>query len=428
MNLRRNSNVKQYDAIIIGGGAAGMMAAITAALKGVNVLLLEKNNLLGKKLLITGKGRCNITNFCDVKELIKNTPTNGRFMTNAFYRFTSDNTISFFNNLGLETKVERGNRVFPTSDKASDVVKILVSQLDLLNVNITKIEVESIAKFGNLFAVKLIDGQVFRTEKLVIATGGKSYPGTGSTGDGYQFAKAFGHSTTRFRPSLVPIEALEFVYPKDVPNKGENLIRVPALQGLSLKNTGLKILDETDKKVYSDFGEMLFTHFGVSGPMILSATSMVKSVKKHKLVLDLKPALDDKQLDLRLQREFQNHHKKHFENALKELLPRKMIPVIARLSGISAAKPVGEITKVERTRLRLILKNLTIKLLRFRSINEAIITSGGISVDEINPKTMESKLVPGLFFVGEVLDVDAYTGGFNLQIAWSSGYACGESL
>lgn len=420
--------VKQHDIAVIGGGAAGIMASLTASKAGKDVILIEKNKNLGKKLLITGKGRCNITNKCDVKELIVNTPTNGRFMTNAFYRFPSEATIDFFNNLGLATKVERGNRVFPQSDKAQDVVRVLKNELEQLHVPIIFQHVQSIRKFGNLFAIMLADGQICRAQRVIISTGGKSYPGTGSTGDGYQFAKDLGHQLTRFRPSLVPIEAKDFIYPEGIENSGDSGIRVPALQGLSLRNTGIKILNPQGNKVYTDFGEMLFTHFGVSGPMILSATSKIKDIKEHTLIIDLKPALDDKQLDQRLIREFEKHSRKQYENVLKELLPKKMIPVIIRLSGIPRDKIVATISKNERKTLRILLKNLTIKLNRFRSINEAIITSGGVDVSEINPKTMESKICEGLFFAGEIIDVDAYTGGFNLQIAWSSGFVAGENV
>jgi hypothetical protein len=415
-----------YDVLIIGGGAAGMMAAITAASRGKDVAIIERNKMLGKKLLITGKGRCNITNFCEVKTLIDNTPTNGRFMTNAFYRFTAHDTITFFENLGVPTKVERGNRVFPESDKALDVVNTLQKHVHDLGVTVIHGRVTDAQKFGCLFAVKTEGEEVYRSKALIIATGGRSYPATGSTGDGYSLARSFGHRLTRFRPSLVPVVASEFIPLEGV--KTLDSIRVPALQGVSLRNVAITVKDPAGMVVYREFGEMLFTHFGVSGPIILSATAHVQDVKQHQLYIDLKPALDEKQLDLRLQRDFEKHSRKKYESVLKGLLPRKMIPVMVRLSGIPAHKPVHQITHDERKNLGLLLKNFGVQLEKFRPISEAIITSGGVDVNEIEPKTMQSKLVPGLYCIGELLDVDAYTGGFNLQVAWSSGYCAGNSV
>jgi predicted Rossmann fold flavoprotein len=412
--------MQNYDVIVIGGGASGLMAAGTAAKRGRKTLLIEKNPVLGKKLLITGKGRCNLTNYCDVPELIENVPRNGKFLINAFYKFSSEDTGSFFNDLGLVTKVERGNRVFPAGDKSKEVVEKMIKYVIGNGVEVIHNAAREIMKFGNLFAVKLINDEVIRSEKIIIATGGKSYPGTGSTGDGYKFARQLGHKITRFKPSLVPIEAKEFLKPSQRLKS-----KVTDLQDLTLKNVGITLLNKNGKRVYNDFGEMLFTHFGVSGPVILSASSHVKKIEGHTLVIDLKPALDEAKLDLRLQRDFKEN--KDFQSILKNLLPSKMIPVFIELSGISANRKAHQIKREERKKIGFLLKNLDIKLEKFRPIKEAIITSGGVDVKEINPKTMESKLVPGLYFTGEVIDVDGYTGGFNLQIAWSTGFVAGSS-
>ncbi|MDP8269548.1 MAG: NAD(P)/FAD-dependent oxidoreductase [Candidatus Tenebribacter davisii] len=417
--------MENYDVIVVGGGAAGMMAAGTAAKNGKRVVLIEKNPVLGKKLLITGKGRCNITNYCDVRELLENVPVNSKFLTNTFYGFNSYDTVSFFNENGLETKIERGNRVFPTSDKAMDVVEVLMKFIYKHKVNVLHNSAVNAMQFGTIFAVKLDDKVVVKGEKLIITTGGKSYPSTGSTGDGYDFARNFGHKITQFKPSLVPISAKRILALDGVESsKGCNLID---LQGLSLKNTTIKILDKKSETVHEDFGEMLFTHFGVSGPMILSATSHIRNLDGHKLIIDLKPALSVEKLDERLQRDFKEFSNKQFKNILKNLLPKKMIPIIQKLSGIPEEKPVHQITGKERKNIIQALKELTIQLIKFRPLSDAIITSGGVDVSQINPKTMESKLVPELFFAGEVIDCDAYTGGFNLQIAWSTGYAAGMS-
>ncbi len=417
--------MESNDVIVIGGGAAGMMAAGIAAQNGKRVILLEKNPVLGKKLLITGKGRCNITNYCDVRELTENIPVNGKFLTNAFYGFSNFDVVNFFNWNGLETKIERGNRVFPVSDKAKDVVEILVKFIRKNNVEIIHNSAVEIMKFGKIFAVKLDNDEVIKAKKLIITTGGKSYPSTGSTGDGYNFARNFGHKITKFKPSLVPIIAKGILPIENVPNsKGCN---VKELQGLSLKNIAIKIVDAKNKTVYDDFGEMLFTHFGVSGPMILSATSHIRKLDGHKLIIDLKPALSAEKLDIRLQRDFKEFSNKQFKNILKNLLPKKMIPIIQQISGIPQEKSVHQVTAKERKNLIIALKKLTIQLIKFRSISDAIITSGGVDVSQINPKTMESKLVKGLFFAGEILDCDAYTGGFNLQIAWSTGYVAGKN-
>ncbi|MDP8202374.1 MAG: NAD(P)/FAD-dependent oxidoreductase [Candidatus Tenebribacter burtonii] len=417
--------MENYDVIVVGGGAAGMMAAGTAAKNGKKVILIEKNPVLGKKLLITGKGRCNITNYCDVRELIENVPVNGKFLTNAFYGFSSYDTVDFFNEAGLETKVERGNRVFPTSDKAMDVVEILMKFIYKYKVDVIHSSAVDVMQFGKVFAVKLENNEVIKGEKLIITTGGKSYPSTGSTGDGYKYARNFGHKITKFKPSLVPIIS-KSILPLEKVNTSKGC-NVKDLQGLSLKNAAIKIVDEKGKIVYEDFGEMLFTHFGVSGPMILSATSHIRNLDGHKLIIDLKPALSIEKLDERLQRDFKEFSNKQFKNILKNLLPKKMIPIIQKVSGISEEKPVHQITGKERKNLITSLKELTIQLIKFRLLSDAIITSGGVDVSQINPKTMESKLVPGLYFAGEVIDCDAYTGGFNLQIAWSTGYAAGIS-
>ncbi len=418
--------MKVYDVIVIGGGAAGMMAAGIAAKNGLDVTLIEKNAVLGKKLLITGKGRCNITNLCYERELIENTQVNGKFLTNAFYQFNSFATIDFFNELGLETKIERGNRVFPESDKAKDVVKTLIKFVSKNKVNIVHKAAIDLMKVGEIFAAKLVDEDVIKAKKLIIATGGKSYPGTGSTGDGYKFARKMGHKITNFYPALVPINAKRIERLKDCENSVG--CDVKDLQGLSLKNTAIKIVTKSGKTIHEDFGEMLFTHFGVSGPIILSASSYIRKIDGHKLVIDLKPALSEQKLDRRLQRDFTEQSNKQFKNILRNLLPKKMIPIIINTSGIHKDKPANQITKEERIFIVRALKNLTIKLDKFRPIAEAIITSGGVDVNQINPKNMESKLVAGLFFAGEILDCDAYTGGFNLQIAWSTGFAAGSSV
>jgi predicted Rossmann fold flavoprotein len=401
--------------IVIGGGAAGMLAAGTAGSRGLDVLLIEKNNILGRKLLITGKGRCNITNSVgEIGDLIANIPVNGKFLYSAFHTFSNYDLIKLFNELGLETKVERGGRVFPASDRSVDVVNALKKYLNKNNVQIIKGEVQKIVAQNNIVSkVVLQDGRIFLCQSVIVATGGMSYPQTGSTGDGYRFARESGHTVTPLTPSLVPLEVKE---------------RWAAeLQGLSLKNVAISLLDENNKELYRDFGEMLFTHFGVSGPIILSASSYLGNInkKKYRLVLDLKPALSEEQLDLRIQRDFHKYANRFFVNSLPDLLPKKMIPVIIKLSKISPEKPVNQISRSERKKLVELLKNLTLEIKKYRPLKEAIITSGGVAVEEINPYTMESKLVKGLFFAGEVIDVNAYTGGFNLQIAFSTGYLAG---
>lgn len=401
--------------IIIGAGAAGLMAACSAGKCGHEVVLIEKNDRFGKKLAITGKGRCNVTNDSPVDELIKNVPVNGRFLYSAFNAFSAYDTMDFFENAGVKLKTERGNRVFPESDKAQDIVNALVSEMKKYNVKAIKDNVVRITTAnGAASGVLLSDGKKISAERVIVATGGLSYPTTGSTGDGYKFAKELGHTVTEIKPSLVPL-VTEESFPSE-------------MMGLSLKNVAVTLY-ENGKKKYSDFGEMLFTHFGVSGPMILSASShMKKDVKSYKIEIDLKPALDEAALDKRILRDFEKYAKRDFINSLSDLLPQKMIPVIVKLSGIDERKTVCEITKEERRNLCYILKHLTLNIKDFRPVSEAIITSGGIKISEINPSTMESKIIPGLFFAGEVIDVDAYTGGFNLQIAFSTGYMAGNNL
>lgn len=428
--------------IIIGGGPAGMLAAISSAKIGNEVTILEKMNMLGKKLLITGKGRCNITSSIPIDEFIKNIPGNGMFMYSSFNNFNNIDIIQMLEKEGVKTKVERGNRVFPVSDSSKDVQQALIKILKKLNVKVIlnakveeilvvdeKIENNKEDKVNRIvYGVRAnIEGKnnTLLADKIILATGGKSYPGTGSTGDGYEIAKKLGHTITKIRPSLVPLTA----------SKESSLKICKDLQGLSLKNVSIVLNDITKNKViYEDFGEMLFTHFGVSGPTILSSSAHLLKykdvddlMKNGNIVLDidLKPALTTEKLDERILRDFSEEKNKEFKNSLDKLLPKKMIPVIIELSGISPDKKVNEITKKERQKLVEILKKLEIKIDGFRPIEEAIITSGGIHIKEINPKTMESKLIKGLYFAGEIIDVDAYTGGFNLQIAYSTGYTAG---
>lgn len=403
---------------VIGGGAAGMMAAIVAARNGHKVQLFEKNDKLGKKVYITGKGRCNITNAADLEQIFANVVTNRKFLYSAFYGFDNQQTIQFFEELGVRTKIERGERVFPVSDKSSDVIQGMQRELNRLGVKLSlQTEVVGIKQTdGQVEGVLLAGGKFISAGAVIVATGGLSYPSTGSTGDGYRFAKELGHTVTKLSPSLVPFQIQEEF--------------VREMQGLSLKNVALKLY-AGKKKIYDDFGEMLFTHFGVSGPLILSASSFVsKYIDKQEitLVLDLKPALSSEQLDARIVRDFSEIQNKQFKNGLDKLLPKKMIPVVLSLSEIDPNKPIHSVTKEERQRIVELLKGMKLHLERLRGYNEAIITKGGISVKEINPGTMESNFVKGVYFVGEVLDLDALTGGYNLQIAWSTAYAAGSQV
>ena len=405
---------------VIGGGAAGMLAAIAAARGGHQVVLLEKNEKLGKKLFITGKGRCNLTNACDRDAFFEQVVTNPKFMFKAYHTFSNYDAMDFFEQLGLTIKVERGNRVFPESDKSSDVITVLRKELERLSVMLRyKSEVTKIIiKDGCFHGLKIINSEeTFLGDSVIITTGGLSYPVTGSTGDGYSFAKALGHTVTDLYPSLVPLHTKETF--------------VKELMGLSLKNIKVSITSG-QKQVYQDFGELLFTHFGVSGPVILSASSYIIPYLKNKepitLSIDLKPALTEEQLDARILRDFEEYKNKQFKNSLDHLLPNKLIDVIIRLSPIDSEKKVNSITKEERLALIDLLKHFKLRITKLSDYNQAVITKGGINVKEINPSTMESKLVKNVFFAGEVLDLDALTGGYNLQIAWSTGYLAGLSV
>ena len=401
--------------IVIGGGAAGCMAAITAARNVHNVVLVEKNEKIGKKLYITGKGRCNITNACATKDLFTFITSNPKFLYSAYNEFSNWDTIGFFEELGLRTKIERGERVFPESDKSSDVITALSKELRRLGVDIlynTTVK-DVLTKEGVFSAIVTHKGDTLYADSLVVATGGLSYPSTGSTGEGYEFAKKIGHNITSLYPSLVPFNVKE-TYARQ-------------MQGLSLKNIEISIFDN-ENELYREFGEMLFTHFGVSGPVIISASSYIAPIlrqKTLKLIIDLKPALTFEQLDARILRDFEEFKNKQFKNALDKLLPSKLISVIIERSGILPEKKVNEISKVQRENLVKLIKGFELTLTGLRDYNEAIITKGGIDVKQINPKTMESKLAKNVYFAGEVLDLDALTGGHNLQIAWATGYVAG---
>jgi len=409
------------DTIIIGGGPAGMIAGISAARNGDKVTIIEKMNSCGKKLLITGKGRCNITNSTDMNGFIENTPCNGRFLYSALNNFDNNDIIQLLEKEGIKTKVERGGRIFPVSDKSQDVLNVLLKILKDLNVKIlTNREVKKIiVNEGTVKGVELNTKEEINADKVILATGGKSYPVCGSTGDGYKLAEELGHAITDLKPSLIPL----------ISNNEE----CGRLQGLSLRNVAIKLKDN-NKVIYQDFGEMLFTHYGVSGPVILSSSAHliryknVNELLKNgsiKLEIDLKPALSEEKLDLRILRDFEEVKNKEFKNSLDKLLPQKLISVVIEKTKVNPYKRVNEITKEERTTIVKVLKCFEIIINGVRPIEEAIITSGGISTKEINPKTMESKIVKGLYFAGEIIDVDAYTGGFNLQIAWSTGYTAG---
>ena len=403
--------------IIIGAGASGLIAGAQAAKRGLDVTIVERNSRPARKVMITGKGRCNVTNACfDINELISNVVRNPRFMYSAFSSFMPYDTMALLQDMGVETKIERGNRVFPVSDKAVDVVDALVKNAKQSGVKIVQGCVTSFnTENGVIKSVNLENADIIEGDAFAVCTGGKSYASTGSDGIGYELAKSVGHTVTPLKPSLVSLIASNGF--------------IPDLQGLSLRNISIKLLDG-EKEIYSDFGEMLFTHYGVSGPVILSASAHMQSPKEHnyKIVIDLKPALDYAALDKRIQRDFSEFANRDFINSLEKLLPNKLIPVMVKRSAIPPSLKVNQITKEQRQSLVELFKNFTVDISDFRPINEAIVTSGGVDVKEINPKTMQSKLVDNLYFAGEVIDVDAYTGGFNLQIAFSTGFLCGNNI
>lgn len=402
--------------VVIGAGAAGLMAAGQAARRGRSVLMIDKNDRPARKVMITGKGRCNVTNDCDNETFLKNIRSNPRFLYSAIAGFSTADTMEFFENLGVRLKTERGNRVFPVSDRAADIVDALSAFAKSAGARYQKGRVEKILSGAeSVEAVVLADGETIACTDVIVATGGESYPGTGSTGDGYRLARMLGHEVTRIRPSLIPIET-EDSFCKE-------------MQGLSLRNVTLTVT-KGKKKIFSELGEMLFTHFGVSGPLVLSASSHMDDeiMGEYVLHIDLKPGLSPEQLDARLLRDFEKYKNKDFLNALGDLLPRKMIPVMVRRSGIEGTSKVHQITRQQRRNLVERVKDFTIIPKAFRPINEAIVTAGGVSVKQVDPKTMESKLCRGLYFAGEVLDLDAYTGGFNLQIAFSTGFAAGTHV
>lgn len=398
------------DTIIIGAGAAGSLAAIMAARLGKTVVVFEKNDRIGRKLRITGKGRCNVTNNCSNDEMMRNIPVNGRFLYSAFSGFSTADTMSFFEELGVPLKTERGNRVFPVSDNAEDIVNALSRELKRLNVEIIHKRVTSLIIEDGICAGVRAGGAEYRSSSVLVACGGKSYPNTGSTGDGYTLAESAGHTVTELKPSLVPLVSLDKFCAE--------------LMGLSLRNVTLRIMDG-EKCIFTELGEMLFTHFGLSGPLVLSASSHMREMtpERYTAFIDLKPGLDSERLDARIQRDFAENLNRDLVNGIRKLLPAKLIPVIVKMSGIAPDRKINGITKEERKKLCELIKAMPVRISGFRPIDEAIITSGGVSVREISPKTMESKLVSGLFFAGEVIDVDAYTGGFNLQIAFATANA-----
>ncbi len=398
----------KFDGIVVGGGPAGMFAAITAAKNGANVLLLERNDRLGKKLLITGKGRCNVTNHCSWQEVMQNIPRNGRFLFSALENFPPEEIESFFENAGCALKVERGNRVFPVSDKSQSVLDALKNELRKTHVTMKTARVRSLLIENDRIASVQTDAENIYANWVILATGGLSYPTTGSTGDGYRMAEEVGHTVTALEGSLVPL----CVEGSDCPD----------MQGLSLRNVAVKLLDGKGKVLYKDFGELLFTHFGLSGPMALSASAHLKG-EGCQLIIDLKPALDEAKLNDRILRDLQMYQNRTMENALTDLLPRSMIPVVLRRAEIDSQLQANSLKKEQRRALVTLLKNFSFTISGKRPVEEAIITTGGIKVGEVNPKTMESKKLPGLYFAGEILDCDAYTGGFNLQIAWATAYA-----
>lgn len=403
---------------MIGAGAAGLMAAGRAAERGHRVVIFEKNNTAGRKIRLTGNGRCNVTNVSDMETFISNIPGNGRFLYSSLNLFSNRNVMDFFREMGLQLKVERDNRVFPESDSAEDVVDVLLKYAKMHNVEFmfnSRVD-EILAENGNVTGIRLCSGEIWKLDAVIVATGGVSYPGTGSTGDGHRMAEKLGHTIIPLKPSLVPL------------NVKENWAR--ELQGLSLKNAAVKLFDKKGRILFSDSGEMMFTHFGVTGPLILKASRhfSVSGCRSAFLAVDLMPGLTAEELDKRIQNDLSKFSRKMFKNFLDELLPNLLVPVIVRLSGIPPEKPSNQVTREERQQIVSLLKNLTLEITGCRSFNEAIVTAGGVSVREINPKTMESRLIRGLYFAGEVMDVDAYTGGFNLTIAFSTGYTAGNSV
>ena len=401
-----------YDVIVVGGGPAGMFAAITAARRGKGVLLLERNDRLGKKLLITGKGRCNVTNDCEAEEILKNVPRNGRFLYSSMAACPPERVKAFFEDAGCALKTERGNRVFPISDRSQSVLEALQKDMRRSGVTVLTGRVTDILVTDGIVNGVAVGKEIYRTGQVIMATGGLSYPTTGSTGDGYELARRLGHAVTATEGSLVPLEA--------GPDCAE-------MQGLSLRNVAVKLLNAKNKVLFSDFGELLFTHFGVSGPTVLSASAHLKG-DGCKLVIDLKPALDEGKLNERILRDLQMYKNRSMENALTDLLPRSMIPVVLKRLNIDPSLQANSLNKQQRRALVELLKAFPVEIFGKRPVAEAIITSGGIKIGEIDPKTMESKLVPGLYFAGEIIDCDAYTGGFNLQIAWATAYAAGMSV
>jgi len=409
-------NPHKSDVVVIGGGAAGMMAAINAAMRGLNVIVLETQKSFGRKLRITGKGRCNVTNNCDVKAFMQNVPVNSKFLYSCLNKFSPADTIAFFESLGVPMKTERGGRVFPVSDRAHDVADALVGYMKdcgvkTMSARATDIRTEN----GAVVSVSTSRGEI-SCSSAVICTGGASYPLTGSTGDGYKFAEKLGHTIIPIRPSLVPLESDDDYCAE--------------MQGFSLKNVTLNVYNKDNKLVYSELGEMMFTHFGVTGPLVLSASAHMRDFENdsYRLSIDLKPALDEKKLDTRILRDFEKYANHDFKNSLGELAGKSMIPVLIALSGIDGDIKVHSITREQRKNLVRLFKEFPVSVSGTRDIAEAIVTSGGVDTKEIDPRTMQSKLVEGLFFAGEVIDVDAYTGGFNLQIAWSTGYVAGNSV
>ena len=409
------NNKNKFDVVVIGGGAAGMLAACVAARRGLSVLVTEPQPTPGKKLRITGKGRCNVTNNCTVQEFLENVPRNPRFMYSAINGFTPADTMEYFEALGVPLKTERGKRVFPVSDSAHDIANALVREMNAAGVTLVRTAVRRIiVKDGRLTSVTTTDGEIF-CEAAILAVGGVSYPGTGSRGDGYKMSAALGHTVVEPCASLVPLES------------GDDYCA--QMQGFSLKNVVLHVLED-GRQIYSEMGEMLFTHFGVSGPLVLSASAHMRrwGAAEYALSIDLKPVLDEKMLDARILRDFSEQPNREFKNSLGGLAGRAMIPVLVKLSGISPETKVNSVTREQRHALVALFKNFPVSVRGTRPIEEAIVTSGGINVKEIDPKTMASKLVSGLYFAGEIIDVDAYTGGFNLQIAWSTGYAAGSNI